>query len=252
MKDLLNAFIEQLLTNPFIIIVYIFIIIYLLYESYIIGWFGEHWTKKELTKLPKSEYTILNNIIIHSNNAYHQIDHIVVSGYGIFCIETKQYNGYITGNKYDKYWIRHFGKEIIRYMNPIRQNYGHVKSLSDVLDIEETKIFNIVCIPSRANLNIKHNGELTRNYTIVNKILSYRDIIIDNPDEIVKKLKALKNTNKKKKQEHINYIKKKIINKDSNTNICPKCGSGLKKKSGPYGAFIGCTNYPRCKYTEKL
>ena len=32
----------------------------------------------------------------------HQVDHIVVSKYGIFVIETKQYNGYKKGNDYDK------------------------------------------------------------------------------------------------------------------------------------------------------
>lgn len=33
-----------------------------------------------------------------------------------------------------------------------------------------------------------------------------------------------------------------------NRNICPKCGSKLVEKSGCYGHFWGCSNYPKCKY----
>lgn len=33
-----------------------------------------------------------------------------------------------------------------------------------------------------------------------------------------------------------------------NRNICPKCGSKLVEKSGRYGHFWGCSNYPECKY----
>ncbi len=31
---------------------------------------------------------------------------------------------------------------------------------------------------------------------------------------------------------------------------CPKCGNPLVVKSGRYGKFIACTNYPECKYTK--
>lgn len=34
--------------------------------------------------------------------------------------------------------------------------------------------------------------------------------------------------------------------------VCPRCGSDLVHKKGKYGAFIGCTAYPKCDYTEKL
>ena len=33
---------------------------------------------------------------------------------------------------------------------------------------------------------------------------------------------------------------------------CPKCGSPLKLRKSIYGSFIGCSNYPKCRYTEKL
>jgi DNA helicase-4 len=47
--------------------------------------------------------------------------------------------------------------------------------------------------------------------------------------------------------------------KQLNSNIppewlCPKCGQGRLRKitNGPYGAFLGCSRYPNCKYTKNL
>jgi DNA topoisomerase-1 len=34
--------------------------------------------------------------------------------------------------------------------------------------------------------------------------------------------------------------------------VCPECGSALHIKSGPYGRFIGCSAYPKCKFVESL
>ncbi len=34
--------------------------------------------------------------------------------------------------------------------------------------------------------------------------------------------------------------------------ICPKCGGKMVLRSSIYGRFFGCSNYPKCKHTEKL
>ncbi len=33
---------------------------------------------------------------------------------------------------------------------------------------------------------------------------------------------------------------------------CPKCDGNLIERSGKHGKFLGCNNYPRCKYTEGI
>jgi len=39
----------------------------------------------------------------------------------------------------------------------------------------------------------------------------------------------------------------------SDPRQCPTCGSGrLSLKTGRFGAFIGCSNYPECRYTRQL
>ncbi len=39
----------------------------------------------------------------------------------------------------------------------------------------------------------------------------------------------------------------------SDPRLCPECGRGrISVKLGKYGAFLGCSNYPECKYTKPL
>ncbi|ACL58232.1 type I DNA topoisomerase [Methylobacterium nodulans] len=39
----------------------------------------------------------------------------------------------------------------------------------------------------------------------------------------------------------------------ANPRACPNCASGtLSLKLGKFGAFVGCSNYPECKYTRQL
>ena len=248
MKGISNYFLMSPLYWIIIIICLAIIITYKLFGAKLIGWFGEHWTKQILDKLPKDKYIIINNVFIETNGYTHQIDHVIVSKYGIFSVETKQYNGYITGNKYDKNWIRHVGKNKYYYTNPIRQNYGHVKALSELLNIDESIIYNVVCIPSRAKLKIEHDGELTRYDTLIEKILSYKENVIVNIDQIVNTINNSNIKDKKLIKEHVKNIKENIIDKD--LNKCPKCGGQLVERNGKYGKFIGCSNYPKCKYTD--
>ena len=236
MKEITGEFLKYYFTNPFILFFLIIGLLSLIFYKKIVGWFGEFWTKQALNKLPKDDYKVINNVFISSNIGTHQIDHVIVSKYGIFSIETKQYSGYIVGSKYDSNWIRYSGNKRYYYSNPIRQNYGHVKALSELLKIDETKIHNIVCIPSNARLKIEHDGELVRYDTIVSKILSYKKEVLSNIDE-------LSNIIKSKNIKDINI--KNALNK------CPKCGSQLIQKNGKYGSFVGCSNYPKCKYIQK-
>ncbi len=39
----------------------------------------------------------------------------------------------------------------------------------------------------------------------------------------------------------------------SEPRLCPQCGNGrLSLRGGKFGAFIACSNYPECKYTQKF
>ena len=38
----------------------------------------------------------------------------------------------------------------------------------------------------------------------------------------------------------------------ANMKVCPRCGQFLKKRSGKFGEFWGCSGYPDCRYTENI
>ncbi len=255
MQDFISKFVNGIVSSPlywaliFICIIVIFVC--LKYGKNIIGWFGEHWAKEALDQLDKDKYTVLNDIMLAVNGKTYQIDHIVLSKYGIFVIETKQYNGYITGSKYDNKWVRHFkGNETMYYPNPIKQNYGHVKAVCDFLNISERQVFNLVCFTSdKVKLNVKHDGEVVRNYDINKTIMSYKKEIIDNVDELKEKIVTNNIVDKDIRKRHVEKIK--AVKEFYDDKTCPVCGSKLKLRTGKYGNFLGCTNYPKCKYTRK-
>lgn len=62
-------------------------------SPYVKGKLGEYKVSSLLPKqLKPPTYQVLNDITILSQNGTTQIDHIVVSPYGIFVIETKNFN----------------------------------------------------------------------------------------------------------------------------------------------------------------
>ena len=63
-----------------------------------------------------------------------QVDHILVSRYGVFVIETKDYKGWIFANPKQASWTQVLFNAKFRFQNPIFQNYRHVRAVQDLLD----------------------------------------------------------------------------------------------------------------------
>ena len=40
------------------------------------------------------------------------------------------------------------------------------------------------------------------------------------------------------------------LQQDMQIEVCPKCGGELMKRSGKFGSFFGCGNFPNCRYTR--
>ncbi|HWJ77611.1 MAG TPA: nuclease-related domain-containing protein [Niallia sp.] len=94
---------------------------------------GEYKIDIQLSQLPK-EYIHLSDIMLKNDKAtsgFSQIDHIVITSYGIFVIETKNYQGTIYGGKDRKTWSVN-GK--FKMMNPFIQNYGHIQAIKNHIE----------------------------------------------------------------------------------------------------------------------
>lgn len=203
----MNDLVFMIFKNPFYWIVVVAGILSFFFYKKIVGFFGELWVRLELKKL-SDDYLVINNLMIKNGDRTSQIDHVVVSKYGVFVIETKQYNGYIKGNDYDKNWLQICGNKRFFIHNPVHQNYGHVMALVKLLNIEESFFISLVCFSSNAKLNIK-SDKVVPIYNLNKKIYNYKNIILRNYKEIYYYLLSINIVDKKERYNHIKNIKKK-------------------------------------------
>jgi hypothetical protein len=96
---------------------------------------GEALVRRALIEhLPSDSWHLLNNVTLQLADGTTQIDHVLVSRYGVFVIETKHYKGWIFGDDKSGEWTQVIYKRKHRFQNPLRQNYKHVKAVQAVLD----------------------------------------------------------------------------------------------------------------------
>ena len=246
--------IKTVINNPtFLVIIILAILMKFLYPKFR-GYMGEFWVKLELKKLSKKEYIVLNDIMLADENGTHQIDHLVISKYGVFVIEMKNYYGLITGDEYKDSWTQHLGKKKYFFKNPIHQNYGHIKSLEEILQLDNNIFIPIVCFSNQAKMKVNNKSIVVQLDYLLRTIKSFNQIRLDKDIYLIaNNIINLNITTKDERKKHIKDIKEKIKDNNNKVNnmICPKCGSDLVVRSGKYGTFTGCSNYPKCKYTKK-
>jgi hypothetical protein len=80
------------------------------------------------------DYHLLNHVTLRLEDGTTQIDHVLVSRFGIFVIETKDYRGWIFAGPRDRYWTQVLYRAKFRFQNPLRQNHGHVRAIQELLD----------------------------------------------------------------------------------------------------------------------
>lgn len=237
-----------------LIIIFTIWIILRLNRAKIIGKRGERSINFKLHFLP-DEYHIINDVYIHINDKSVQIDHIVVSKYGVFVIETKNFKGWIFGNDKSEYWTKNMYGKKYEFYNPIKQNYSHVKTLQSLLKISYDKFIPIVVFLSQVTLKCITNEIVITSNKLLKAIRNYKDVILTDNDvnRIVMELSNLSRADKKMKKKHVQDIKKDIgiKRRKIESGACPKCNGILIERQGPYGKFWGCSNYPKCNFIQK-
>src|SRR5690606_7280896 len=94
----------------------------------------------QLDQFPKN-YKYISDLMLkntYSSTGYSQVDHLIITPYGIFVIETKNYQGTIYGGKNRKTWLVN-GK--FKIMSPLVQNYGHIQAIKNLIDLKYHNFF---------------------------------------------------------------------------------------------------------------
>lgn len=90
------------------------------------------------------DYQLLNNVTLRLWDGTTQIDHILVSRFGLFVIETKDYSGWIFAGPKDRLWTQVLYRDKFRFQNPIRQNYKHARAVQELLGCPPDYIHSVV------------------------------------------------------------------------------------------------------------
>lgn len=206
------------------------------------GELGEYKIDIQLDQLPK-EYKHLSDLLVlnpKAKSGYSQIDHVVITPYGIFVIETKNYQGTIYGGKDRKTWSVN-GK--FNLMNPFTQNYGHIQALKNSIDKKYHDFFiSMVSFTKRctfkldeievrkiaSNELIVYDVELSdyinRKVSVIK--LQHKEILL-NEDDINHIYTAIVEANiedQANREQHVQSLKEgKSISKETATKGIGKC-----------------------------
>ncbi len=93
----------------------------------------------------RNKYITIEDVFIPSSYGTTQIDHIIISEYGMFVIETKNISGWIFGSPDKKLWTQKLNKNCAyKFYNPLWQNYKHTKALADLTGVNHDLIKSVV------------------------------------------------------------------------------------------------------------
>ncbi|WP_244952011.1 nuclease-related domain-containing protein [Psychrobacter okhotskensis] len=178
-------------------------------------------------KLEKDVYHRLNGITLpRANGGSTQIDHIIVSVYGIFVIETKNYKGWIYGKETQRQWTQSFpNRSKFKFQNPLRQNYLHIKTLADLLDLELGYFHSMIAFIGECEL--KTRDELPE-HVLTSGMVSYvkkkQDKLLTE-DEVTSIVEQIESNRFSKSwrtnRQHKAYLKDKHSNPSKNTDNPP-------------------------------
>jgi len=218
------------------------------------GYFGEITIRILLKFLNKEKYLVINDVMIPTKGGQTaQIDHIVVSTYGIFVIETKNYKGWIIGSENSKNWTQVIYKTKNQFLNPILQNKGHVKALQNLLsEYPDIKFVPIVVFTLKADFKkLDVTSHVVYSMGLLKTIKTYTEEVISSLDlnNIFQTIVNSNNDDKVARKEHAERIQENKLKPESNK--CPRCGGELIERQGRYGKFIGCSNFPKCRFILK-
>ncbi|MGR9048743.1 NERD domain-containing protein [Halobacillus faecis] len=222
------------------------------------GKIGEAKVSLLLKRLNKNEYYVFNDLLLETEKGTTQIDHVVVSVYGVFVIETKNYKGWIFGAERSKKWTQVIYKRKHTFMNPIHQNYGHMKSLEEVLGKTYAHPFcSIISFSSKSTLKditiASPLVHIVNNFHLLNTIKMYDERLIShaNMKGIIYKLNHRNIEDRQTREDHVIKIKEKQeLNRQKVKEMkCPDCGGELIDRIGKHGAYKGCRNFPTCRFT---
>lgn len=237
-----------------VLIIAFFVLSLILKSSRYKGKAGERKVGRKLAKLIGTidEFRTFHDVTLRTPDGTTQIDHILLSPFGIFVIETKNLTGWIYGGEKQKTWTQVVYKKKSTFQNPIHQNYKHVKAVQNLLAVNKRFIFNVVVFAGDATFKtpMPHNIVRTKHLPAFIGAYSERLLTATEVDGYASLIQSTISTNPITENEHLINLKK-----NRNNPLCPKCGSLMVLRTAGRGSnkganFWGCCKFPICRGTK--
>ncbi|EPE6127624.1 NERD domain-containing protein [Vibrio parahaemolyticus] len=223
------------------------------------GVFGEFLVNRLLSKLPESDYTLIKDVTLPTNDGTTQVDHIVVSRYGIFVVETKNMKGWIFGSARQKQWTQKIYRHSSKFQNPLHQNYKHIKALETLLGCSEEHLHLVIVFIGDSTFKTEMPPNVTYARGSIRYIQQFNDVVFSDNDyarltESINRLKLKRGVITDLK--HRKHAKEVVASKVS-SNECPRCGSEMVLRETKRGEnigkqFWGCSTFPKCRAVKQF
>lgn len=212
--------------------------------------------------LDKNVYGLFKNVTLPTEDGTTQIDHVIVSRFGVFVIETKNMKGWIFGSPEQKFWTRKIYRHNSKFQNPLHQNYKHTQTLQSALGLDSGKVFSLVVFAGDSTFktpmpdNVVYAGGYLRFIKSKTRPILSDSKVLD----ICTKIESgrLKPTIKMHR-EHVRHVKTIVKEKQRpvDDNSCPKCGKPMVLRTARNGnnqgkQFWGCSGFPQCRTIRQI
>jgi restriction system protein len=208
--------------------------------------------------LDEAEYRPIHNVTLPTPDGTTQIDHIFVSRYGVFVVETKNLTGWISGDEQQAMWTQKIYRNTYKFQNPLHQNFKHVKALEAALNIPAEIFHSVVVFTGISTFKTPMPPNVTHAGGYVRYMKSKKQIVLSQP-EIESIVQTIGSARLKPSfataREHIRHIESR---RDPEApRLCPKCGSQMVLRTVKNGAragsnFWGCSQFPKCRATQNV
>lgn len=204
-------------------------------------------------QLDPNEYRAIHNITLKTPDGTTQIDHVFVSRFGIFVVETKNYSGWIFGGENQATWTQKIFKTTNKFQNPLRQNFKHIKALESLTGLPLETFHSVIVFlgGSEFKTEMPRNVTYAGNYVAYIKsktkiMLSAADVEAVHSAISTGRLAPSFATNR----EHVENVKRRL-DPDA-PRPCPRCGAEMVLRNKAGNKFWGCSAFPKCRTTQNI
>lgn len=233
--------------------------------------------------LDKREYRLLKDVTLPTPQGSTQIDHVIVSRFGLFVIETKNMKGWIFGNPTHKSWTQQIYRRKHSFQNPLHQNHLHMMTLKSLLGLSDNQLHSIIFFIGDCTFktpmpqNVMNRGLIRYVKGITTPVLAESEVahVVDTIQQ--GRLAANWQTHR----QHVAQLKARhgeaptkpmpasvpsahhpapptaIYPANLQSPMCPRCGNPMVLRTAGRGdnkgkPFWGCREFPTCRGTRAL